>query len=504
MQPFSHWILEQLGAKIAALMDDGGHEIDRRLELLKTDPMSQPQELARPGTWRNWAGSQESVPFAIEEPTTLSELQAAVKKAVAQGKKIRAVGWSGSWSPLVTSDQVLIKTHHLERVLGLDVAKKQIRVEAGIQVGVMGAELYASDLALPTATVIPYLRIGGVLAGGAHGTGRDQGIVADSLVSLEMVMHDGSVRTFTKTDTEWPAVMCSLGTMGIVYAATFQAVDLFKLAVVDDTRTKLVHDVMDDAAKVKALLEGHDYVEIFWWPTTDYVWLKTWDRTTDPVTKGPARYFWDEVMISLGTEVTALFPRFLELVPSLTPWTMDLIARLVPSQSYVAPAPIAYHYQVAYPDVWDLSYGIDVDGDYQRVVDAFMYVVNKVEADRKKGEYPQNQVLHLRFVNGSDALLAPCFGTGGRMFIEILNFKPSRAWEAHYEDVEAKWLSMGGRPHWGKLSSWGAGFPQPTWKDDIATKIKAAYGARWGQFTSIRDSLDPNHVFTNPYLDALF
>src|SRR5262249_56449370 len=38
---------------------------------------------------------------------------------------------------------------------------------------------------------------------------------------------------------------------------------------------------------VRDIVTSHDYVDLFWWPFNDRIWVKIYDRTTDPVTLLP-------------------------------------------------------------------------------------------------------------------------------------------------------------------------------------------------------------------------
>ena len=60
----------------------------------------------------------------------------------------------------------------------------------------------------------------------------------------------------------------------------------------------------------------------------------------------------------------------------------------------------------------------------------------------------------------------------------------------YFRAVEDVLRRYGGRPHWGKLHSRTA--------EDLAD----AY-PRWQDFQVMRDRLDPDRVFTNPYLDRV-
>ena len=62
--------------------------------------------------------------------------------------------------------------------------------------------------------------------------------------------------------------------------------------------------------------------------------------------------------------------------------------------------------------------------------------------------------------------------------------------EAYFGAVEAVLRDLDGRPHWGKLHT------------RSAADLAPAY-PRFEDFLSLRDRVDPDRLFTNPYLDRV-
>jgi FAD/FMN-containing dehydrogenase len=60
-----------------------------------------------------------------------------------------------------------------------------------------------------------------------------------------------------------------------------------------------------------------------------------------------------------------------------------------------------------------------------------------------------------------------------------------------FSDIEPIFRKYGGRPHWGKLNSL------------TAADFDALY-PQWQAFAALRQRLDPQGRFLNPYLRALF
>jgi FAD/FMN-containing dehydrogenase len=62
--------------------------------------------------------------------------------------------------------------------------------------------------------------------------------------------------------------------------------------------------------------------------------------------------------------------------------------------------------------------------------------------------------------------------------------------DAYFMGVERIMDHYGGRPHWGKMHF------------QTAETLAPRY-PRWGDFTAVRSSLDPDARFANPYLDRV-
>jgi L-gulonolactone oxidase len=60
----------------------------------------------------------------------------------------------------------------------------------------------------------------------------------------------------------------------------------------------------------------------------------------------------------------------------------------------------------------------------------------------------------------------------------------------YFGGVEAILRAHDGRPHWGKLHT------------RTAADLAPAY-PRWEEFQALREKLDPDGIFTNPYLDRV-
>ena len=60
----------------------------------------------------------------------------------------------------------------------------------------------------------------------------------------------------------------------------------------------------------------------------------------------------------------------------------------------------------------------------------------------------------------------------------------------YFREVEQIMVDFGGRPHWGKMHTRDVGY------------LRSVY-PRFDEFLAVRDELDPDRLFANPYLDRV-
>ena len=474
--------------------------------------MSESNDCQTGVAWHNWGRNLTSAPEFFCAPENKDELPVIVANAKNLGKKIRVLGGGFSWTPVVPTDDYMIDMSKLNKILFVDTAKNQVTVEAGMPVGdlslaIAGEKFDLNGMPIPpivddnhrmsfeTETVIPWVTVGGAVALGCHGTGYNMGTVSDQVVAMEMILADGTWRTFSvETDGEemMNAMRVSLGALGIIYSVTFQCAPAFNLQAVD-----MRADMLKTIGNIKQLATSHDYVEVFWFPFNKQCWIKTWDKTDKPATQNELKWGWDELKEFL--EINTFGIRMMDLLYKnswLTPYIMKLLSTLMPTQNVVAPSSLVFHYQLFYMPVWDMSYCINIpNNDFTNAQKAWMQVVKRVNALKSQGKYPQNMVLHTRYIKNSSAYLSPASGEDHTCCIEILTFtgdnRPVDSYEDYFKEIERDWIELGGKPHWGKAIY-------------SVDKLKAMYGANMDKFLQIRQALDPNQMFVNDFLQQVF
>src|SRR3954453_18809992 len=179
--------------------------------------------------WVNWSGSQQAAPKHFARPSSRHELAGLVASAPGP---IRVAGAGHSFSGGVVTDGTLLSLDALARVLDADHASGLVRVEGGIRLRALSRELHARGLAMPNLGDIDTQSLAGALATGTHGTGTRLPNLSGQLVSVELVLADGSERTIDGGD-ELLAARVSLGALGVIVAVTLRCVPAFRLRNLD-------------------------------------------------------------------------------------------------------------------------------------------------------------------------------------------------------------------------------------------------------------------------------
>jgi hypothetical protein len=231
-----------------------------------------------------------------------------------------------------------------------------------------------------------------------------------------------------------------------------------------------------------------------------------WDRIRYEVANVNApRRFEDLKQRTLGIMLNAIL-KIATHLPFLTPILEKALMAVAPENTMIAPAADVFHYQNYFPKrLYDLSYAIDNSEDFSNFRSAFQIVTSKVcEYARPKHSctspwffeykrdrrFVQNFIMHCRFIKNSRGFMAPAEGNRHTCMFEAVTYIGTPC-EAYYKEVETHWLSLGGRPHWGKTYNPSLDF-------------KAMYGGNWEKFNQIRQQMDPEGMFLNDFTRHVF
>jgi FAD/FMN-containing dehydrogenase len=478
--------------------------------------------------WQNWAGTLDNTPACTFYPESESDLVAIVNQARQDGKTVRAVGSGHSWSPGAVTPDYLVVGNKMTQATASAVPDPQnpgqqlllLTVQPGTTQGAAAqvAAAFSPAMTFPTLGVIPSITLGGFIANGCHGTGWTQPTVVDLVYGMRVVQADGTVAVYSEADTPelMPLVRCNLGGFGLISSITFKMVPMFNLSVVNTSLPMSQVVDRNDPTVLQGIVTAHPYVEIFWFPFNDEVWLKYYDLTTDPPSRTPIQEAWNQIFQYLSTEAGGWILDKLSEHPEATPDVCKFLYQMakLTMGNYVAQAPGAFLYQSESFPVTDCELAIPIAGgtDFSAVNQAWYEIVDGVYAQAKKNDYPLNVSAHARFLQNSQTLMSPVYaGTGSsdhNCYIEFLSYQPQAQplgqqrladYEAFVSLVAQQWMALGGRPHWGKLiqnipgifpyvyQAFGGGQP----------------GGNLTQYAALRQQLDPGGMFLNTYLEEI-
>jgi hypothetical protein len=462
--------------------------------------------------WKNWEESQRCV-AEVCVADTVDELREVVRRAKREGKTIRASGggrgggYSGSFSgsPVVTNaDNLIVMTPNLKEGWPLRDGSHRFVAQGGMTLAELDRLLRQNRLDLVTETAPNFLTVAGAVALSCHGCGRDSGTMSDQVVGMTLLDHQGELRVIGPGEPELlRAAQVNLGCLGIIVDVTFQCVPELKL-VSTDSVSMTVGEAVDRA---RELFFEHDYLEYFWYPFNERVWVKFWDRVPcdTPNVNAPGKH--EDFQQRVKGFTSNLILKVATALPRTTPLADKILMAASPNQTMVAPADEVFHYQNYFPRrLYDLSYAIDNGKGFARFRAAFEVVVEQVArfARPKKSAasawpfdygpgaaFPQNFILHCRFIKSSRGYMAPAVDNLHTTMFEAVTYIGAGRSEELYRAVEDRWLELGGRPHWGK-----------TYRTDL--DFRALYGQNWQAFNRIREQMDPDGLFLNDFLRHVF
>ena len=431
--------------------------------------------VSRRGRWSNWAGTVEATPQHVVRPTDVEQIQETVRTTASRGGTVRVAGSGHSFTALAACDDLLVLPQGLPDDLELDASTGVVTVSGGTGLRLLSTELLARGRALAILGDIDAQTVVGATQTGTHGTARDvPATISASVVGLEMVLADGSLvhADATLQPDLFAAARVGLGALGVVTRVSLATVPAFRLTAQD--RAGRLEPVLDD---LDAFIEGSDHPELYWFPGTDWVQLKTRDRT-EAMAPGPWRR-----SLARGTRDVvengglALLGAAQRAAPRSRSASNALAARLSGSRPRVDDAHLAFTARRRVRFV-EMEYAMP-----RSTTTALLRELKQL-AQRHEVGFP----VEVRFGPGDDLWLSPSYGRDS-VYVSVHSFRRVDH-EPWFADCEALFVAYEGRPHWAKLHSRKA--------SDLATDLP-----QWEAFRAVRDRVDPDRVFSTAYLRGL-
>ena len=424
--------------------------------------------------WRNWARNQVAEPFAVHRPSSEHDLAAIVKQASAERRTVKVVGSGHSFTDIACTDGHLVDLSLYNRVLAIDPEARTATVQAGIRLEDLNVHLDRRGLAMPNLGDIVYQTIAGATSTSTHGTGPLLTGLAGQIVALRLVLADGSAVDCSPTEESelFHCARVGLGALGIISTVTLGVVPAFNLAAVEEPMR--VDDVL---AAIDEHVDGNDHFEFYWVPHTGWALTKRNNRTTEALSRRGRLVEWRDDYLVQNYAFGALCR-----VGRARPRWIPKLAKALPSAGRVSYVDRSYRV-FASPRLvrfYEMEYAIPREAG----VEALGRVRRFVEDSGLLLSFP----VEVRFTAPDDIPLSTATGRES-CYIAVHVFE-GMEYRPYFEGVERIMDAYGGRPHWGKLHF------------QTATTLAERY-PEWERFAAVRDRVDPERRFSNPYLERV-
>jgi FAD-linked oxidoreductase len=425
------------------------------------------------GTWTNWAGNQSARPAEVIAPASAEEIGAAVRRAADQGRRVKAVGSGHSFTAIASAgDAVLVRPDALTAVRELDREAGTVTVESGLPLSRLNRLLAAAGLSLTNMGDIEVQTVAGATSTGTHGTGRDSGSLAAQIRAVEIVLADGSVQRCSPTENPelFQGARLGLGALGVISAITFGVEPAFLLTAHEKPMTfDEVLDGFDDLTAV------NEHFEFYWFPHTDRCSTKRNNRSQGPAAPLPAFRAWlddDFLSNTVWEGVCRVSRRF----PGTIPTIAQVASRAWSERTYT---------DTAYKVFTSPRTVRFIEMEYAVPREAATTVLRELKALVERSDWRISFPVEVRVAPADDLWLSTASGRDS-VYIAVHLYRGT-AEQSYFTEVERLMAAHAGRPHWGKLHTRDAAY------------LAGVY-PHFGDFTALRDKVDPDRVFANDYL----
>jgi FAD/FMN-containing dehydrogenase len=518
-------------------------------------------------TYQNWSQQATIDNVWTATPATPADVVTLANWAYQNGYRLRALGMSHNWSPLVlpngadVSAVVLVNTtDNLTAVsVSTGASPATVTAQAGITMDNLTTALLTAGFGFNSIPAPGDITIGGALAIDAHGTaipatgetrlaGTSYGSLSNLIQSLTAVTWNGSayaLQTFQRGD---PAIAPFLTHLGrtFVTEVTLEVGAAQRLQCVSNTTisagTLFAAPGSAGSDSFASLVASTGRVESIWFPFTSTPWVKTWKIAPhqpflSTEVSAPYNYTFandisqqeSDYIEDIVSGVVSITPAFEDVqigivdAGLITTWTADLWGWSKYTQLYVQPTT-----ERVTSGGWAL---LTSQASIQQVVyDFYTQYQSLLAAFEARGLYPMNGPLEIR-VTGLDQPAEA--GVAGAVtpllsaltprpdqpdwdvcvWIDMLTIPTTPQCNAFYTQME-QWIFShytgsyaSARPEWSKGWAYTAAGPW-TSTTMLTSVIPAAInagqaGSNFAAAAAAFDTADPYRIFSNSFLDTL-
>jgi FAD/FMN-containing dehydrogenase len=400
--------------------------------------------------WTNWVGNQSFTPGHSAAPRDEEEVAALVRDAAQLGSKVRVAGAGHSFTPVVSTDGLLLDLSALTGVVSADRDRKRATALAGTTIREFYEPLWRERLALKNQGDIDTQQIAGAVATATHGSGIRNTCFSGVVRGVRLVTATGEIRTIDESEPELlRAAQVSLGMLGVMTQLELEVTDAYRLT--EQVGLWPWEEVLD---RWDELVHDHRHFGFFWLPAEASAALYNLESHGEAMA--------DKCYVKIYDEPAPDQP------DSATPGRRtDRCYRIYP--------------MVYDPNFHELEYFVPLE----RGPEALSAMRELMLRSLPDSIYP----LEVRTVGPDHAYLSPNYKTATTV-ISVSGTPGTDYWE-YLRSVDRLLSEFSARVHWGKLHFL------------TAERLHALYPEA-DAFINARRELDPEGTFLNDHLAELF
>ncbi|MFW7378458.1 MAG: FAD-binding protein [Oligoflexus sp.] len=460
-------------------------------------------------------------------PETEIAVQTIVREAQKLRQKLRVVGGAFSNTSIICSDDIMIATDRLNKVIGLELydGEETVLVQAGARLDQLMEWLAERDLALEgyPAPILRPATIGGVLATSSHSSStRHKASMSDIVASVDIVNWQGEIKTYApqiSSSLEWRAATANLGLLGVMTKIRLKVRPEVTLHMRAEVRAE---EELFAAGDPIDIIDDCDYGQMWWNPVAKkFLWIcgQESDQQPDLSADNNLTETTYQVLRTLSSGIAKPLASVFELA-ACSRFFRCKMRDLITPHSLVDAKIFSYEKngkKVRTDEVYGRSFRMitsDFDG-FHEIRTRFLELV--VPASQRKSaleairDYYRSSkfcelfsVYNLRFVPVTEQSLISNTAPGEgfipgdvAMFIEINGYYPKGMEQKHFAEFDAYNAGLvkilmddfGARPHWGKGEGWFHSYAEQLGRWHQGKK----------QFKEVLRQADPHGMFQNDF-----
>jgi len=160
----------------------------------------------------------------------------------------------------------------------VDPEKQFVVCDGGIKLEDLERQLAMHQLALRNLGSISMQAMGGVITTATHGTGIEFKILGDDVLSLSLLLADGTLVYCSRHENEdlFKATLCGLGSTGLIVSVQIRVEPAFRLRESQETRP--FEEILGNLHEI---VHQAQHVRLWWYPQNKSVRICSADRTTE-------------------------------------------------------------------------------------------------------------------------------------------------------------------------------------------------------------------------------